>query len=167
MSKIKTKGKFSIIVSALMILSAACGQNAPKKVQAEQSEQTAYAEQAEQAGYAEQTGDTLVLTRTCLVDCIMVLQNELGLEVDEIMLYFYDTQVRFEKLGIETVIARTRYLSYMPGNGEKVTIDLKLALKENPWMMLLYKKGTAPIFVDATYNDMDQAISYLGKEAKW
>ena len=46
MSKIKTKGKFSIIVSALMILSAACGQRSPNRNAAESLSSTVQIEHA-------------------------------------------------------------------------------------------------------------------------
>jgi hypothetical protein len=141
------KSVFFTATAAIMILAAACGQNASKKERAEQS------------------GDALLLTQTCLVDYTMVLQDELGFEVEEIMLYFHDMQERFKKeLGIETVNAHKRNISYKLDNGKDVTIDLKLALAEKPFTMLLYKKGTAPIFLDAIETDMEQVRRYLGNE---
>ena len=142
-----SKSTLTIIVAALFIFAASCGNAAPKS-------------NASTMEMPEQVSDTLKLTQTCLVTF-----HEMPME--ETFSYdLHDTEEIFRNMDIDIIYTESRYLSYMLNNEEKRTIDLKKHLKETQESVLLYKKGKAPIYVGFGDDiNMHKVFNLLGDEA--
>jgi len=134
--------KTILILSVLALIASSCGNN-------------------KQAGNIP--ADSIQeINETCLV---MMTPNEQDFVNDESQealadygFYSSETNVRFQKLGINTVAVEKRYLSFALENGENHIIDTK---EQSLFEAFLYKKGEKPIQVDIVANDWKSIAKYL------
>jgi hypothetical protein len=70
----------------------------------------------------------------------------------------YETDTRFQKLGIKMITVEKRYLSFALDNGENHIIDTK---EQSIWDAFLYKDGRIPITVDIVINNWTDIAAYL------
>ena len=89
------------------------------------------------------------ITETCLILITPEQSKDANEEYDPVMewsLYAYDRAEQYEAMGIKSVYAKKKYLSFALADGEKVVIDTKKAQNDKfPPTILLYKKGKIPI----------------------
>jgi hypothetical protein len=111
------------------------------------------------------------VTETCLVEMMPETRYFEDEESEEAEAYFtsmddrayysWQTRRRFERMGVKSVLARKRYLSFEIDGGEKIIVDTRDEQNGHHVDALLYKRGRIPMLIDIVINDMDSINAYL------
>jgi len=103
------------------------------------------------------TDSILSIKETCLIEISPEIEHFDDEDSEEAQNYFtamddwiwytFQTSEQFKKIGIETVVAEKRYLSFTLANNEKIIVDTRKEQNGKTVNALLYKKGHIPILI--------------------